>query len=564
MGLFEHFPYTNFHDLNLNWIIGKIKNVETAEENTAASAEAAAGSAQEAAGSAHEAAGSAQEAAGSAQEAAGFAENAAGSAEDAAETVADTIEQINLLQSRVDNIIPSGTQTEGNTELIDIRVAADGVIYPSAGDSVRGQITKTNNNLGELIDDITEPGKNLLYSKSTILTPSDGASVDITDSGITVTATDSRTYRQQSFKIDVRGVDKITISASAATGTGTPRIRVGDYPHTVWINTFPEGVLTGTVDVSNYDYVAVALYAVYSADPETGKYVTYEHIQVERGGKVTYFDSNKYELKKEYNEASDKYVKSCAHKGGLLYDGEDGNDRLSAYEAAALNGFNYGEVDIQFTSDLVPVACHLDTNSAASGLFKDSGGTAVTVTISQTTYSDLLEYNYCGEKIASIEQIAKLFKRYGMEILIDKIYASTEATKLQALKNVLSRTGMAKHTRWILYASASRYQFAESLLEWCNETKFNVNVSSPADLAANIAEAKTLKEEYPGTDFSFGVSVANYTADKDAYDAAMDTNFTFHCTADTYDDYNTALEYANFIQSDFISVQLFNDYIRNN
>lgn len=48
MPLFN-WPYTNLHNLNLDWIIKKIKNVETAESNTAASKEAAAGSAASAA-----------------------------------------------------------------------------------------------------------------------------------------------------------------------------------------------------------------------------------------------------------------------------------------------------------------------------------------------------------------------------------------------------------------------------------------------------------------------------------------------------------------------------------
>lgn len=147
MGLFEHWPYVNFHDMNLDWVIKKIKNVETAEANSQASAEASADSAAasqlsaDAALASQEAAHQSELNAGQSEEnAAQSAENAAESAQDAADTVSNTVSQINLLQSRVDNIIPDGTQTEGNTELIDIRVAVDGEIYDSAGNSVRGQI----------------------------------------------------------------------------------------------------------------------------------------------------------------------------------------------------------------------------------------------------------------------------------------------------------------------------------------------------------------------------------------------------------------------------------------
>lgn len=48
MGVFENLPYTNFHELNLDWIIEKLKNIEIPQES-AERAEAAAETATEAA-----------------------------------------------------------------------------------------------------------------------------------------------------------------------------------------------------------------------------------------------------------------------------------------------------------------------------------------------------------------------------------------------------------------------------------------------------------------------------------------------------------------------------------
>ena len=55
-----------------------------------------------------------------------------------------------IVNSRVDNIIAYKNDTEGNSELIDIRHGQDGITYQSAGQSVRTQIGKIRNSMDTL------------------------------------------------------------------------------------------------------------------------------------------------------------------------------------------------------------------------------------------------------------------------------------------------------------------------------------------------------------------------------------------------------------------------------
>lgn len=152
--MFENFPYSNFHDLNTDWLINKVKNIETSEANAKASEanakaseEASAQHSADASNYAQQAYTSQVQAENSAESASQSAEESANSARLAEETVAETANQINVLQSRVDNIIPNQTQTEGNTELLDIRVGFNGKTYISAGDAVRNQISNVVNEI---------------------------------------------------------------------------------------------------------------------------------------------------------------------------------------------------------------------------------------------------------------------------------------------------------------------------------------------------------------------------------------------------------------------------------
>jgi lysophospholipase L1-like esterase len=66
------------------------------------------------------------------------------------EEVARATNQENVLSSRIDNIValPSGS-TQGDAELMDIRVGADGTTYASAGNAVRSQVNDLKNALNE-------------------------------------------------------------------------------------------------------------------------------------------------------------------------------------------------------------------------------------------------------------------------------------------------------------------------------------------------------------------------------------------------------------------------------
>lgn len=152
--MYDNFPYSNYHDLNTDWIVNKIKNVETSEANAKASEDNAKASEEASAQNAADASNYAQQAHtsqvladNSATSASQSAEASANSAHLAEATVADTANQIAVLQSRVDNIIPDGTQTAGNTELLDIRVGFNGKTYTSAGDAVRNQVSNVVNEI---------------------------------------------------------------------------------------------------------------------------------------------------------------------------------------------------------------------------------------------------------------------------------------------------------------------------------------------------------------------------------------------------------------------------------
>ena len=53
--------------------------------------------------------------------------------------------QVGIVGERIDNIIAHNNDTEGNSELVDIRTGANGTTYSTAGEAVRTQISDIKN-----------------------------------------------------------------------------------------------------------------------------------------------------------------------------------------------------------------------------------------------------------------------------------------------------------------------------------------------------------------------------------------------------------------------------------
>ena len=173
-------------------------------------------------------------------------------------------------------------------------------------------------------------------------------------------------------------------------------------------------------------------------------------------------------------------IRSIAHQGYYGASGGYGYNMAPYYMKAAEYGFNFGECDIKFSSDNVPVCCHDAT-------FTD-GISGNTITIAEHTFAELETYDYHGGKLSSFDDVVKTCKLAGMGLYVDHLSNANTEAKLQALFSVVKKYNMERRVVWTVTSGSS---LSSSILAW--DAQASIALIATTITAGLVSEANGLK-----------------------------------------------------------------------
>ena len=452
MALFDWIR-SDLHNLNLDWIISKIKTVEESEQGAVDAAADAKASKTAAASSATAANNSKTAAAASATAAAGSAAQAQALVDQLDTTIAQDVSE--WLEN---NLTPTSPPVD---DTLTIQGAAADA--KKTGDEINDLKTK----IGEISEhtyNLFEVGtaNDYILNADAILT--------IANDVIMVTNTKSTNQAYATKALDVSQYNTVTVSAESKSGTGTLRIRVGGSENLVtsgwsWIGSIGSADSYATIDVTEYNYIYLSFYAAGNTSIPIDAYSFYEGVMVtataeklpyiKYGLVVKDMPEVKETLAKVSNKITDRFL-SVAHMGGY-YNGKNGENRRSAITNTCNKKlFNCLEIDVQYTSDAVPVCIHLDSYTASQQV-ASLNGTYVDITISEHTYVELLTYRFWNEVICTLDEVVNIAKRNGFKLIIDKAYRNDEIANLSNTFEVIRKYDMFKDV--IFYSNLANIDY---------------------------------------------------------------------------------------------------------
>lgn len=167
---------------------------------------------------------------------------------------------------------------------------------------------------------------------------------------------------------------------------------------------------------------------------------------------------------------------------------------IDGIKAARKNGYDIIRVDVQFTSDGVPVLFH-DEYLGTSLPVYNSNGTRITNgnKISTYTYATLSTYHFGSttNDIVTLDECAELCKKLGFALVLELKDATTPTEQnISDAFDIVAKHGMAQNTEWDVYAE----QTANYVLD-IDETASIGYISEPIttttiDIAASLKNGK--------------------------------------------------------------------------
>ena len=363
--------------------------------------------------------------------------------------------EMKALSSRIDNIISVGNGID-NAETVDVRVAKDGTIYNTAGQAVREQIGELNSYLE--IEKVLGSG-NIINSNSYF-----GVSAE----------TVFNNFNSGAYYSDI-----LPISGLVNIGNGVGLRCILEFTDTsITYNNINIQYLNSNKQVITYYQV---WNAVNESFPVTGAtYVRlmtneakYNEIKkqviksfalgfnITKGEKYSLTQNGKFDRMNNFIDDIeqlpinyDTVIRSINRIGYDVYNSNTPPQQsIESYKLAYKKGFRILLCDLRFTSDNVPVLHHDDIiNSYA----KMPNGEPLTeeISISNSTYSKLLEYDYGiykgqeykGTKIMHLKDMLKLCRMLGCEIYIEVKSMNEEQAKIAC--DLVRQYGISDKTSW--------------------------------------------------------------------------------------------------------------------
>ena len=123
-------------------------------------------------------------------------------------------------------------------------------------------------------------------------------------------------------------------------------------------------------------------------------------------------------------------ISSVAHRGYQIHGAVE--NTVNAYRYARAAGFQFGETDVQWTKDDIPVCCHDE-------YFFDQT-TKDSISIKQYTLEELRQFNYKGTTISTLEEVMDTCKRYGLGLYLDR-FTSFNSPRKEKIYDLITRFG---------------------------------------------------------------------------------------------------------------------------